>query len=49
LGWLIDPEERTVIIFQLHQQPVVLDEETDRLIVLDRLGDWQLSIADSVG
>jgi len=45
LGWLIDPEERTVIMFQPNQQPVACDEDTDRLIVLDRLSDWQLTIA----
>ncbi len=45
LGWLIDPEERTVIIFQPHQQPVVLDEDGDRLIGLDLLGNWDLTIA----
>jgi len=46
LGWLIDPEERTVIVFQPNQQPVARDEDADRLTVLNSLGDWQLTIAD---
>ncbi|UBF23834.1 Uma2 family endonuclease [Kovacikia minuta CCNUW1] len=46
LGWLIDPEERTVIIFQPNQQPVARDEDTDQLTVLASLGDWQLTIAE---
>ena len=46
LGWLIDPDERSVIVFQPNQQPVVRDEANDRLLVLDRLGDWSLTIAE---
>ncbi len=46
LGWLIDPEERTVIVFQPNQQPVARDEDTDQLTVLNSLGDWKLTIAD---
>jgi Uma2 family endonuclease len=46
LGWLIDPEERTVIAFQPNQQPVARDEDSDQLVVLDSLGNWQLTIAE---
>jgi Uma2 family endonuclease len=49
LGWLIDPEERTVIVFQPNQQPIASDEDADQLIVLDSLGNWQLTIAELFG
>jgi Uma2 family endonuclease len=49
LGWLIDPEERTVIVFQPDRQPVVLTEDADRLPGLDLLGNWPLTIAELFG
>lgn len=48
LGWLIDPQERLVVIFQPKQQPEV-KQASDQLLVLDLLGDWQLSVADLFG
>ncbi|NJO42471.1 MAG: Uma2 family endonuclease [Cyanobacteria bacterium CRU_2_1] len=46
LGWLIDPEEKTVIIFQPGQQPVGMEEPTDRLLMLPVLEDWQLTVEE---
>jgi Uma2 family endonuclease len=49
LGWLIDPEEKTVIIFQPNQQPIALEEESDVLPVLSLLGDWPLMLGELFG
>jgi Uma2 family endonuclease len=49
LGWLIDPEEKTVIIFQPSQQPVAMEEKSDVLPVPDLLGDWQLTLGELFG
>jgi Uma2 family endonuclease len=42
LGWLIDPQERLIMIFQPGKQPEVKQEE-DILLVLTSLTDLQLS------
>jgi Uma2 family endonuclease len=49
LGWLIDPEEKTVIIFQPNQQPIAIEENSDVLPVLALLGDWQLTLGELFG
>jgi Uma2 family endonuclease len=49
LGWLIDPEEKTVIIFQPNRQPIAMEESSDILPVLDLLGDWQLTLGELFG
>lgn len=46
LGWLVDPEEKTVIIFQPGQQPVHLEEPGDRLLTLPILNDWTLTLEE---
>lgn len=48
LGWLIDPEDESVVIFKPNQQPEVR-YNSDNLPVLDLLKDWELSIADLCG
>ncbi len=45
LGWLIDPEDESVVIFKPNQQPEIR-YNSDNLPVLDLLTDWQLSTAD---
>ncbi|WP_192901147.1 MULTISPECIES: Uma2 family endonuclease [Okeania] len=45
LGWLIDSEDESVVIFQPNQQPEIR-YNSDNLPVLNLLTDWQLSIAD---
>lgn len=42
LGWLIDPEERLVIVFKPQQEPEIKEDE-DILPVLDVLSGLQLS------
>jgi Uma2 family endonuclease len=49
LGWLIDPDEKTVIIFQPNQQPIAMEENSDVLPVLELLGDWQLTLGELFG
>ncbi|NJO43842.1 MAG: Uma2 family endonuclease [Cyanobacteria bacterium RU_5_0] len=46
LGWLVDPEEKNVIIFQSGQQPIGREEPDDRLILLPVLENWQLTIEE---
>jgi Uma2 family endonuclease len=46
LGWLIDPEEKNVIIFQPNQQPIGREEPTDCLITLPTLQNWQLTVEE---
>ncbi|MEG4838013.1 MULTISPECIES: Uma2 family endonuclease [unclassified Microcoleus] len=48
LGWLIDPEERLVIVFKPQQEPEIKENE-DILPVLDVLSDLQLSADDLFG
>jgi Uma2 family endonuclease len=45
LGWFIDPEDESVIIFHPNCLPEV-KSNTDILPVLDVLADWQLSATD---
>lgn len=45
LGWFIDPDDKSVMVFQLNQLPFV-KYDTDVLPILDILGDWQVSPAD---
>lgn len=44
LGWLVDPEEKNMIIFQPGQQPIGREEPDDRLLMLSILEDWQLTV-----
>lgn len=46
LGWLIDPEERTVIVFQPNQQPIAQDADGDSLTVLANLNSWHLTLGE---
>lgn len=45
LGWFIDPEDESVIVFEPDSTPDV-KSGADILPVLNVLGDWQLSAAD---
>lgn len=48
LGWLIDPEEREIFVFQ-PGLPTKACEGSDPLPMLDVLKDWQLTPADIFG
>ena len=45
LGWLIDPQDESVVIFEPNSTPIV-KADRDFLLVLEVLGTWQLSVAD---
>lgn len=45
LGWLIDPQERLIIIFKPGHQPEI-KEGQENLPVLSLLEDWQISVQD---
>jgi len=45
LGWMIDPDDESVMIFQPDQFPEIKSEE-EILPVLDSLKDWQLSVKE---
>jgi Uma2 family endonuclease len=45
LGWFIEPEDESVMVFLPNQLPDVKYGD-DKLPVLEVLGDWQLSVAD---
>jgi Uma2 family endonuclease len=49
LGWLIDPEEKTILIFQPNQQPIALEDDSDVLPVPLLLGDWSLTLGELFG
>ncbi len=45
LGWFIDPDDKSVMVFQPNQLPEV-KYDTDKLPVLDVLADWQIQAVD---
>jgi Uma2 family endonuclease len=45
LGWLIDPQERLIIIFKPEHQPEIR-EGKENLPILGLLEDWQISVQD---
>jgi Uma2 family endonuclease len=45
LGWFIDPNDKSVMIFQPNKLPEV-KYNADILPVIDVLGDWQIKTAD---
>jgi Uma2 family endonuclease len=45
LGWFIEPEDESVMVFQPNQLPDV-KYGNEKLPVLEGLGEWQLSVAD---
>jgi Uma2 family endonuclease len=49
LGWLVDPEEKTVMVFRPGQQPEWFEETSSRLPVLSVLEDWQLTLGEMFG
>lgn len=45
LGWFIDPQERSIIIFKPGEQPEIKQNQ-DSLSVLSSLGELRLSVQD---
>ncbi|HEY9618216.1 MAG TPA: Uma2 family endonuclease [Microcoleaceae cyanobacterium] len=46
MGWLIDPKERSLLIYPTGQQPEFLQEPHDRLPVPTLVADFQLTVDD---
>ena len=49
LGWLIDPDERCVLVFPPGKQPKIYQEEQDILPVPEFIGELQLSVGQVFG
>ena len=49
LGWLIDPEEKLVIVYPPRQQPQLLQESTQVLLVPDLVADLRLTVDELFG
>lgn len=49
MGWLIDPEERSILIFPSGQQPELLEAEQDVLPVPNLAANLHLTIGDVFG
>ena len=48
LGWFIDPDDKSVMVFQPNQLPEV-KYDADILPVLSVIESWQISAADVLG
>jgi Uma2 family endonuclease len=46
IGWLIDPEDKLVLVFQPNQLPVTKQLADETLPVLAGLNDWQLNVGE---
>ena len=46
MGWLIDPEERSILIYPLGRQPEFLQESHELLPVPILVTNWQLTVGD---
>lgn len=46
LGWLIDPDERIVLIFLPNQLPITLENPATQLPILSTLSGWQITIGE---
>jgi Uma2 family endonuclease len=49
MGWLIDPDEQTIFVYQPKQQPEVFDEPEDLLPVASFASELQLTVGDVFG
>ncbi|HEY9632991.1 MAG TPA: Uma2 family endonuclease [Coleofasciculaceae cyanobacterium] len=49
LGWLIDPDERSVLVYPPGQQPELLQEPTDVLPVPDLVAQLSITVGDLFG
>ena len=46
LGWLIDPESRSILVYPLKKQPELLQSESDTLPVPDIFNDFHLTVGE---
>ncbi len=46
MGWLIDPDEQTVFVFQPSQEPEVFDDADAGLLLPDFTGEFSLTVGE---
>jgi len=49
MGWLVDPDERSLLVYPLGQQPQLLQEPTQVLLVPSLVADLHLTIDELFG
>ncbi|MGB3495772.1 MAG: Uma2 family endonuclease [Elainellaceae cyanobacterium] len=49
MGWLVDPDERSLIIYPSEQQPELLQKVEDIIPAPDFVAEWQLTVGDVFG
>ncbi|MCP2731209.1 Uma2 family endonuclease [Limnofasciculus baicalensis] len=49
MGWLIDPEEKTIFVFQSQQPPVAFDEPEQIILVPSFASELRLSVGELFG
>lgn len=49
MGWLIDPADKSVLVYPAHQQPIFLEESAQLLPTPEFIGDFKLSIGELFG
>jgi Uma2 family endonuclease len=49
MGWLIDPDEQTIFVYQPNQQPEVFDEPEEQLPVPSFTRELRLTVSDLSG
>lgn len=49
LGWLIYPEEESVLVFPHQQQPQLFQTETDELPIPEFMGEFKLTVGEMFG
>ena len=49
MGWLIDPDEQTIFVYQSNQQPEVFDEPEEELPVPSLASELRLTVDDVFG
>lgn len=49
MGWLIDPDEQTVLVFPPGKQPELLEAQQDKLPIPDWSIGFQLTVGDVFG
>ena len=46
MGWLIDPDEQTVFVFQSNQEPEVFDDSNAGLLLPEFMGERSLTVGE---
>ena len=49
LGWLIDPSQKKILVFQPNKQPIFLQDSTDIIPVPEFLSEYELTVETLFG